>query len=74
MAQDEELQVIEERDIYDKTVADIPADAKLLEAVRNRPRAYVFFGILALAIFIALAAPSPDGSGAVMWYASQVVP
>ena len=55
MAQDEELQVIEERDIYDKTVADIPADAKLLEAVRNRPRAYVFFGILALAIFIAMA-------------------
>ena len=55
MAQDEELQVIEERDIYDKTVADIPADAKLLEAVRNRPRAYVCFGILALAIFIAMA-------------------
>lgn len=52
---DEVLQVIDERDIYDKTVDDIPADAKRLELVRNRPRAYVFLGIISLAVFIAAA-------------------
>ena len=56
MAQsEEELQVLGERDIYTQSVSDIPADAKCLEKVRNRPRAYVFFGILALAIFIIMA-------------------
>ena len=52
---DEELQVIDERDIYTRTAADIPADAKLLESVKNRPIAYVGFGVLALAIFIVMA-------------------
>jgi hypothetical protein len=52
---DEELQVIDERDIYTSTVADIPADAKLLESVKNRPIAYVGLGILALVVFIIMA-------------------
>ena len=51
----EELQVLAERDAYDKSVADVPAGAKLLESVKNRPIAYVGFGILALAIFIFMA-------------------
>ena len=52
MAQDEELQVIEERDIYNKSVDDIPSGVKCLERIKNRPIYYVGFGILALVIFI----------------------
>lgn len=52
---EEELEVIGERDIYTQTVADIPKDAKLLESIRNRPRAYVLLGVIALGIFIAMA-------------------
>ena len=52
MAHDEELQIIEERDIYDKSVGDIPSGVKCLERIKNRPIYYVGFGILALVIFI----------------------
>lgn len=50
-----ELQVLGERDIYDQTTDDVPKDAKRLESVRNRPVAYVAFGILALVVFIVMA-------------------
>lgn len=55
MAKEEQLQVIGEKDIYVKSMADVPKDAKLLESVRNRPIAYVGFGILALVVFILMA-------------------
>ena len=48
----DELQVIGEKDIYVQSVEDIPQGAKLLESVKNRPIAYVGFGILALVVLI----------------------